>query len=111
MDSTATSSLPLANKKFRGMELNPKLLGAYLSVFYRHVTLEVARMLFWKVFKDLGLEKILKIYVEVLERCGNAHRGHERREVVGFADELWETWKVVEESARAARKPIHARTV
>ena len=49
-----------------------------------------------------------RIYVEALEGCGNAHMRHERQEVVGFADELWEKWKVVEESARAARKPIHA---
>jgi hypothetical protein len=35
--------------------------------------------------------------------------GHERREVVGFADELWEKWKVVEENVRTAGKPIHAR--
>lgn len=46
--------------------------------------------------------------MEVLERCGNAHRGHERREVVEFADELWEKWKIVKENACAAGNPIHA---
>jgi hypothetical protein len=61
--------------------------------------------------RSLGLERTLRIYVEPLERYGNARREHERWEVVGFADELWEKWKVVEESARAAGKPIHARTV
>ena len=111
VDSTATASLPFADKVFRGVELNPKLLGAYLSVFYRHATLDAARALFWKLFEDLGLERTPRIYVEALERCGNARRGHERQEVVGFVDELWEKWKVVEENARTAGKPIHARTV
>ena len=89
VDSTATASLPFTDKKFRGVGLNRKLIGAYLFVFYRHAILDAARALFWKVFEDLGLERIPRIYVEALERCGNAHRGHVRREVVGFADELW----------------------
>jgi len=96
---------------FRGVELNPKLLGAYLSVFYRHATLDAARELFLKPFEDLGLERTPRIYVEALERCGNTCRRHERREVVGFADGLLEKWRVVEENPRAAGKPIHARTV
>ncbi|KIM41828.1 hypothetical protein M413DRAFT_445040 [Hebeloma cylindrosporum] len=111
VNSTATVSLPFADKKFRGVELGPKLIGAYLSVFYRHATLDTSRELFWKIFEDLGLERTPRIYVEALERCGNARRGHERREVVRFADELWEKWEVVEENARAVGKPIHARMV
>ena len=59
----------------------------------------------------MGLERTPRIYVEALERCGNARRGHERQEVVEFADEVWEKWKVLEENARAAGKPIHAWTV
>lgn len=54
---------------------NLKLLGVYLSVFYRHVTLATARTLFWNVFKDLGLERISRIYVETLESCWNACKG------------------------------------
>ena len=111
VDSTATASLPFADKKFKDVELNPRLLGAYLSVFYRHATLNAARALFWNLFEDLGLERTPRIYVEALERCGNARRGHERREVVGFVDELWEKWKVIEENAHAAGRPIHARMV
>jgi hypothetical protein len=111
VDSAATVSLPFAEKKFGGVELTPRLVGAYLSVFYRHATLEAARVLFWELFEDLGLERTPRIYVEALERCGNARRGQERQDVVRFADELWEKWEVLEESARAAGKPIHARLV
>ena len=68
-------------------------------------------MLFWKVFKDLGLERTPKIYMEALKRCGNARRGHERREVVGLADELWQKWKIIKENAHAAGKLIHPRTL
>jgi hypothetical protein len=75
VDSIATASLLFAGKKFRGVELNPKLLGAYLSVFHKHATLDGARALFWKVFEGLGLERMPRIYVEALARCGNARRG------------------------------------
>ena len=77
MDSTATASLPFADKVFKGVELNPKLLGVYRSVFYRYAMLDATRALFWKVFEDLGLERTPGIYMEALERCGNARRGHE----------------------------------
>jgi len=110
VESTATASLPFAEKKFRGVELNPKVMGAYLSVFYRHAKLDTARELFWKVFEDLDLQRTPRLYLEALGRCGNA-RKNERWEAVRFADELWEKWKVVEENGHAAGTPIHARMV
>jgi hypothetical protein len=61
VDSTAKASLPFADKVFRGVELNSKLLGAYLSVFYRYATLDVARGLFEKVFEDVDLERTPRI--------------------------------------------------
>ena len=65
-------------------------------------------MLFWKVFEDLGLglERTPKIYMEALKRCGNACRGHKRREVVGL-----QNWKIIEENAHVAGKPIHPQTL
>ena len=38
-------------------------------------------------------------------------QGGMRWEVVGFSDELWKKWKVVEENTCAAGKLIHAQTV
>jgi hypothetical protein len=49
LEPSDTASLPVADKNFRAVELNPKLLGAYLSVFYRYATLDAARTLFWKI--------------------------------------------------------------
>ena len=74
---------PLHTDDSRLRQPGPRLLEAYLSVFYRHATLDAARVAFWNLFEDLGLEKTPRIYVEALERCGNAHKGHERQEVVG----------------------------
>ena len=38
-------------------------------------------------------------------------QGGMKWEVVGFTDELWKKWKVVEENVRATGKPIRAQTV
>ena len=43
---TATASLPFIRKKFRNVELTTRLLSSYLSVFYRHASLESSRNLF-----------------------------------------------------------------
>ena len=79
------SFLTLHRQGVQWCEVEPE---ATWSISDRHATLDAARALFWKVFEDLSLERTPRIFVEALERCGNARRGHERQEVVGFMDEL-----------------------
>ncbi|KAF8181065.1 hypothetical protein BJ912DRAFT_980200 [Pholiota molesta] len=110
-EPVATPSLPIAERKFRNVEITPRLLGAYLSVFYKHGSLDASRELFWKLFDDLNVTRTPRIYVEALERCGNARRGPERQTVVPFADQLWDQWIALEDSACRAGKPLPSRLV
>ncbi|CAA7262078.1 unnamed protein product [Cyclocybe aegerita] len=109
--SSATLSLPFAEKKFKNVELTTRLLTSYLSIFYRHASLEASRELFWTLFEEVGVQRSARTYVEALERCGNARRGPERESVTDFADELWAKWKEVEEAGYGNGKPINARLV
>ncbi|KAF9484173.1 hypothetical protein BDN70DRAFT_798221 [Pholiota conissans] len=111
LEPVATASLPIADQKFRHVEITSRLLGAYLSVFYKHASLDASRELFWKLFDDFDVPRTPRICVEALERCGNARRGHERTTVVPFADQLWEQWIVQEDSASRAGKPLPSRLV
>jgi hypothetical protein len=110
-EPVATPSLPIAERKFRNVEITPRLLGAYLSVFYKHGSLDTSRELFWKLFDDLNVTRTPRIYVEALERCGNARRGPERQTAVPFADQLWDQWIALEDSACRAGKPLPSRLV
>ena len=62
------------------MELNLKLIGQCF-IDMRHWSLDTARVLFWKAFEDLGLERTPKIYIEVLKRCGLPARGMRDRKL------------------------------
>ncbi|KAJ3501788.1 hypothetical protein NLJ89_g9181 [Agrocybe chaxingu] len=72
--SSATVSLPFAEKKFRNVELTTRLLTSYLSIFYRHASLETSRELFWTLFEEIGVQRSPRTHVEALERCANARR-------------------------------------
>ncbi|KAF8970692.1 hypothetical protein BDZ97DRAFT_1790526 [Flammula alnicola] len=108
---TATASLPFAQQKFSGVEITSRLVGAYLSVFYKHASLDTSRDLFWKLSEDFNVTKTPKVYLEALERCANARRGHERQIAVPFADQLWERWTALEDSGRRTGKPLPSRLV
>ena len=108
---TATASLPFSGQKFRGVELTSRLLGAYVSVYYKHASLDASRELFWTLFDDLRISRTPRIYVEALERCGMARRGSERELAVPFADQLWEKWSALEDAAIRDGQPLPARMV
>ncbi|KAF8154238.1 hypothetical protein B0H34DRAFT_773588 [Crassisporium funariophilum] len=94
--SAATASLPFSEQRFRSVELSTRLVSAYLSVFYNHASLETSRELFWKIFEDLEVARSPRVYLEALERCGNARRGHEREVGLQFAEEVWVKWREME---------------
>lgn len=107
----ATASLPFYERKFRGVKLTSRLLGAYVAVFYKHASMNTARELLWTLFDDLKVERTPRIYVEALERCGMARRGRERELAVPFAEQVWERWTAIEDEVIRSGNPIPARTV
>ncbi|KAF9054155.1 hypothetical protein BJ165DRAFT_1436534 [Panaeolus papilionaceus] len=115
---TLASDSPLMNGVLRDVRPTPSLFGAYMSVLFKHASLERAREAFWtwhQYWADppAGLQKgtpaeIARNYVEALERCGNAKRGNERSVALEFSDELWQKWDQIEHSSSV--KP-HARLI
>ena len=99
--ATATPSFPFSDRKFKNVNITTRLIASYLSVFYRHASLETSRELFWKIFEEHGVVRSLRVYVEALERCANSRRGMERNVALKFADELWVKWCETEQELKA----------
>ena len=78
------------------VHITPRLLTAYLSVFYAHASLETAHEMFRTVFAEHGLTKEAFALVEALERCAGARRGSERAYVRSFAVDAWQEWTAFE---------------
>ncbi|PPQ73803.1 hypothetical protein CVT24_007255, partial [Panaeolus cyanescens] len=78
----------LISGALRHVRPTASLFGAYMSVLFKHASLERAREAFWTWHQlwaepPAGIQKgtpaeISRNYVEALERCGNAKRGHDR---------------------------------
>lgn len=105
---TTNPSLLFAEKKFRNTEITTRLLNAYLSVFYKHAELAVAREMFWSVFEDVGSSRSPRSYLEALVRCANPPRKSERDLALSFSEELWLKWQQLEETGldnKSAMKP------
>ena len=94
----ATVSLPFSDRKFKNVNITTRLIASYLSVFYRHASLETSQEVFWKIFEEHGVVRSLRVYVEALERCANSRRGTERTVALNFADELWNKWRETEQT-------------
>jgi hypothetical protein len=93
------------------VHVTPRLLNAYLSVFYAHASLETAHEIFRTVFAEHGLEKDALTLVEALERCAGARRGPERSYVSGFAEEAWGEWTEVENNLLLMVTRVSARHI
>lgn len=107
----AEESLP-TERKFQHVTLTTRLLNSYISVFYRHSTLETSRDMFWKLYDDLGIERSALTYVEALERCARAKNGRERQLALQFIEELWTKWETMESSKRDINnRPLSARLI
>lgn len=99
-----------ADNKFGGVVLTTRLLNSYLSVYYKHSSIETSRDLFRSLFDTYKVPRTPRTYVEALEKCGNARRGHERIVAMEFADEIWAHWRVVEDAGENGQ-PHNGRTV
>ncbi|KAI0773635.1 hypothetical protein C8Q74DRAFT_1331062 [Fomes fomentarius] len=96
----ACESMP---KAFQHVELSPRLLNAFLSVHYRHSSLEESIDLYLTIFAELGVEKNAWSYVEAVERAGRAERD-ERKQALKFAREVWQEWDHVEDVWRKGQQ-------
>ncbi|ESK82479.1 hypothetical protein Moror_8541 [Moniliophthora roreri MCA 2997] len=86
--------------KFDQVQVSVKLLNSYLSVHYRHNSLERSRELFWSLYDELGAEHDARSYVEAMERCAISQMT-ERRVAKAFAEEIMKKWKEVQPRAKA----------
>ncbi|EGO20422.1 hypothetical protein SERLADRAFT_477985 [Serpula lacrymans var. lacrymans S7.9] len=82
-------------KKFEGVQLTPRLLNAYLSVYYAHSGIVSSHQLFKTIFPELCVEKNAQSYVEAMERCAMSKK-HERDLAFPFAEEVWREWQSTE---------------
>ncbi|KAJ6498181.1 hypothetical protein C8R47DRAFT_1212500 [Mycena vitilis] len=98
-------------EKFQHVKLTVRLVNSYLSVHYKHSSLEASEALFWKIFDDVGVAADARSYLEALERCTRTKRGRERDVGLRFAEQLWSKWIVVEDAGRACSRPVDARMV
>ena len=111
-EECGSANEPNADKlKFKDVQLTPRLVNSYLAVFYKHASLSTSRDFFWKIYEELGVLRSTRAYVEALERCGNAQKGDERIVALKFAEELWESWKVIEASGKHDGRPLSARMI
>ena len=102
--ATASPSLPFSDRKFKNVKITTRLISSYLSVFYKHALLKTSQEMFWKVFEEHGVSRSLRVYVEALERCGNARRKIEREIAAKFANELWIKWCEEEQALKTHDK-------
>lgn len=79
-------------RRFKHVQITPRLINSYLSVHYAHSSLEVSGPIFRTLFKDLSVKQNARSYVEVLERCGISRRGHERTAALALAEDAWNGW-------------------
>ncbi|KAF8999820.1 hypothetical protein BDQ17DRAFT_1391436 [Cyathus striatus] len=106
---------PSPSSKFSNVEITTRLINSYLSVFYKHSTLEKSKAAFSNVFEELGVERSARTYVEALERCGysNSRRKgiDDRRFALKWGEELWDKWCEIERSGRDGNKKLYARYI
>ena len=88
----------LTSGLFSGVSLSPRLANAYLSVHYKHASLEEAQKLYDSIFSDLQLNRSLRTYAEALERCAFSAKRHEREIAKKFANSVWEEWNDVQKN-------------
>jgi hypothetical protein len=95
-----TSDSTLAGR-FSRIELTPALLNAYLSVFYRHASVETSQGVFNSLFgrnfssAQSSFQADEHIYISALERCTLA-RAEDRRVAARWAQDVWQRWQATE---------------
>ncbi|KIJ60928.1 hypothetical protein HYDPIDRAFT_177233 [Hydnomerulius pinastri MD-312] len=102
---------PLSGR-FAHVELTSPLLNAYLSVFYRHASIESCREAFNSLLDrnrsstEPTLQADNHTYINALERCTFAH-GEDQRVATRWAEDVWEHWQAIEaEGVRSGKATV-----
>ncbi|TFK71569.1 hypothetical protein BDN72DRAFT_817329 [Pluteus cervinus] len=95
------------SRTFAKVELTPRLLNSYLSIFYKHSNLETSHTLFRELFRDLGVPPTVRSYVEALERCAATSHRAERTFALQFAREIWPQFEEHPELKESQSPSIH----
>ncbi|KAF9221706.1 hypothetical protein BS17DRAFT_736823 [Gyrodon lividus] len=83
------------------INLTPALLNAYLSVFYRHASIETSQEVFASFFSqdsslaEPNFQADEHTYINALERCTLA-RAEDRRIAAQWAQDIWQRWQATE---------------
>ena len=94
-DAEALPALP-------DVRITPRLLNAYLAVFYAHASLETAFEMFRTVFAQEGVEKEPHTLVVALEHCARVCRRRPDRTIaMVFAEEAWRAWTALENASQS----------
>ncbi|KAH8986599.1 hypothetical protein EDB92DRAFT_2021332 [Lactarius akahatsu] len=88
------------------VRVTPRLLNAYLAVWYAHASLETAHEAFRTVFAQEGVEKDAHTLVEALERCARGRGASSSSSIGGLAEEAWREWVVLENSSHVSARHI-----
>lgn len=99
IEESGAETLPLV-PRFHHVQLSQRLVNSYLSVHYRHSSLEKARQLFWSLFEEVNVKRSPRSFSEALQRCAFSFK-HERQEALRFAGEIMTKWEALEEQASA----------
>ncbi|KAG5728259.1 hypothetical protein E4T56_gene19087 [Termitomyces sp. T112] len=109
-DPTDGGALPV-EQKFKHVKLSSRLVNSYIAVHYRHAPFDDSRDLYRRVFTECQVPRTGRTYVEALERCAIARRGHERTMVLDFADEVWAEWQKLEDAGHENGRLLSGRII
>ena len=98
--SSESASSAVSPEAFRHVQLTPRLLNAYLSVYYAHAPFTAGSALHATLFDELSVPVNAWTHVEALERATRTHR-RARAEAVTFARRVWAQWKAAEGAWRS----------
>lgn len=97
--------------KFSKVELSTRLLASYMSIFFRHASLDLAQRMFWRIFDQLSVPRTARVYVETLEGCAYGRKGSEKSMALRFAEDVWVKWKEIEDSGRDCERALSPRMI
>jgi len=104
-DPSSSSSLV---GKFSGVQLTPRLIASYLSIFFRHAPMALSETMFWTIYDQLQVPRTARVYVEALEACT---RCTNRDVAIKFSTDVWVKWREVEDSGQDINKALDARMI
>ncbi|KAF9494640.1 hypothetical protein BDN71DRAFT_1563275 [Pleurotus eryngii] len=85
---------------FASVTVSTRLVNSYISVFYRHSSLQTSRDLFNQLFEQMGVKRNARSYTEALTKCVMSKQGADKDAALGFAMSIWDRWLALEHDMR-----------